>query len=263
MPDDINLSLTNMIDERTTSYLLEELTERDAEQFEEQLFKELEWPAADLDSAEEDLIDAYIRNELTPDRQRRFEEKYLTTDARRERVLLARSFLRVVCSSEPAKQTWTERFAGFWKAPPARFATPRFAMIALLVIGVTLALVWFARRPRAPQSFANLSLSIAAENRSQSAPASKVTLPLGKDALRISLAIPAPAPTGAAYRVQWEDVNGPLETLKIEAQDERSVSVVIPAERLSRGQYALKLYRKDPDGSPEQRVTGSYFFTVD
>jgi hypothetical protein len=250
-----------MTDERTTAYLLGELPELDAEQFEEQLFAQHEWPVADLDAAEEELIDAYIRNELTPERQHRFTDKYLTTDARRERVLLARSFLRVVCSAEPKslKDRLTERFAGFWKAP---IATPRFATAALLVIAAVSALVWFVLRPRPPQSFAYLNLTIATETRSESAPKPKVTLPLGKDALRISLTLPAPAPTGAAYRVQWENVHAPLGDLQIESHDEKSVSVVIPAAKLSRGLYALKLYRKNPDGS-EQRLNGSYIFVVE
>lgn len=254
-----------MTDERTTAYLLEELTEQEAEEFEEQLFAEQEWPAAELEAAEADLIDGYIRNELTPERQQRFAEKYLTTAARKERLLLAKSFLRVVCSVEPpplAKEKWTDWFAGIWKGATPRFATPQFAAIALLVLGVTFALVWFSLRPRAPQSFAYLNLSIATETRSESAAPPKVTLPLGKDALRISLTLPAPAPTGAGYRVQWESVRGPLGDLKIETQDEKSVSVVIPAAKLSPGQYALKLFRKNPDGS-EQRVNGSYFFTVE
>jgi hypothetical protein len=250
-----------MSKERTIAYLLEELTAEDAEQFEEQLFAEQEWPEAELDAAEQELIDAYIRNELTPDRQQHFENKYLTTEARRERVLLAKAFLRVICPGS-FKERLTEWVAGFWKGPAPRFATPRFATLALLIFGVALALVWFVLRPRAPQSFAYLNLSTATETRSESSQAQKVTLPLGKDALRISLSLPAPAPTGAAYRVQWDDVHGRLGDLKVESQDEKSVSVVIPAAKLSRGQYALKLYRRNPDGS-EQRVNGNYFFTVE
>lgn len=253
-----------MTNERTTAYLLEELTEPEAEQFEEQLFARPEWPADELDAAEADLIDAYIRNELTPNQQQDFADKYLTTAARKERVLMARSFQHVVCTHKPPppKEKWTDWVAGFWKGNTPRFATPRFATIALLVIGVTLAVVWFSLRPHAPQSFAYLNLSIATERRSESAQPSKVTLPLGKDALKLSLTLPPPAPTGAAYRVQWENVQRSLGDLEITSQDQNSVSVVIPAAKLSPGQYVLKLYRKNPDGS-EQKVNGSYFFIVE
>ena len=68
-----------MTDERTTAYLLDELPEHEAEQFEEQCFSQPEWPDVELQSAEDDLIHAYIKNQLSPERRRRFEENYLTT----------------------------------------------------------------------------------------------------------------------------------------------------------------------------------------
>ena len=45
------LALDCMTDERTREYLLEELTELEAEQFEEQCFAQPEWPASELESA--------------------------------------------------------------------------------------------------------------------------------------------------------------------------------------------------------------------
>jgi len=256
-----------MTDERITAYLLEELSEQEAQQFEEQCFAQQEWPAADLDSAEEDLIEAYVRQELTSERRRRFEENYLTTEARKERVLLARSFLRVVCSAESPKLTWMQRLRSLLKvgdfAP--QFAIPKLAgTVAILLVGLSLAtlVLWSSFRTRGPQTFADINLAISSENRAESSQPKKVTLPLGKDALRISLTLPEPEPEGAGYRVQWEDVKGPLETLKIESQDAKSVRVVIPAESLSRGQYALKLFRTNTDGT-ERSVAGSYFFNVE
>src|SRR5687768_5280101 len=123
-----------MTDDRTTAYLLDELPQDEAEEFEEQCFSQLEWPEVELEAAEEDLIQAYVKNKLSPDRQRRFEENYLTTEARRERVLFARAFLQVVCStSQPAPAptpTWTQSVIGFLKSlvfaprvPVLKFAT--------------------------------------------------------------------------------------------------------------------------------------------
>ena len=252
-----------MTDERTTAYLLNELPEPEAEQFEEQCFTQPEWPDIELDSAETDLIHAYIKNELSPERQRRFEENYLTTEARRERVLLARSFLRVVCSASRPQLTWTQRLFGFLKslAFAPRFFVPRFATI-VLALGLTSALLWFAFRTKPPQTFANISLEISTATRAGGSQAQKVRSPLAADALRITLALPQPAPQGATYRVQWEDIKGALQSLEIEKQDAKSLSIIIPAEKLAPGQYSLKLVRKNPDGT-EQRITGSYFFNVE
>jgi hypothetical protein len=252
-----------MTDERTTAYLLNELTERETEEFEEQCFAQPEWPAGDLEAAEDDLIEAYVRNELTPERRRRFEEHYLITSARKERVLLAKSFLCVACSAASRKVTWTDRLK---RVLNVQALIPRYATVAIvLLLGVVL-LIWSMSRHSAPRTFANLNLTIASDNRTVSnstAPTQKLTLPLGADALRVSLKRPEPTPPeGSTYSVQLENVNGPLKTFEIESQDADYIKLVIPADYLTRGQFALKLLRINKDGT-KQRINGSYFFDVE
>ena len=251
-----------MNDERTTAYLLEELSEEEAEQFERQCFSESEWPDIDLESAEEDLIEAYVRNELPPDRHQRFENYYLTTTAREERVLLARSFLRVVCSPDPPKETWMEWLRSAFDFPSL---VPKFAPVAaILILGVA-SLLWWPSRPLTPQTFKDLNLAYVSQERttrSSTAPTPKLTLPLNADALRVSLTLPEPTPEGATYIVRWENVKGPLGTLQIEESKAKSLTVVIPAEDLIPGQYTLKLLRKNQDGT-EQIVGGGYFLDIE
>jgi hypothetical protein len=253
-----------MTDERITAYLLQELSAREAEIFEEQCFAQDEWPAAELTAAEDDLIQAYIRQELSPERHQLFEKNYMTTAARKERVLMARSFLCVVCSTEPTKVKWSERLQIWVGQISPQVSVPKFASVLLVAaLGVSLTIfTWTSLRNRGPQTFAQLNLVMSSENRSAGGQQQKVTLPLAEDALRISLALPGNEPKGATYRVQLEDVKGSLDTLKTESQDDKGLSVIIPAEKLSRGQYALKLFRKNQDGT-EARVEGSYFFNVE
>ena len=251
-----------MTDEHITAYLLNELTEREAEEFEEQCFGQPEWPATELESAEYDLIEAYVRNELTPDRHRRFEEHYLTTDAREYRVLLAKSFQCVACSAPSRKVTWTNRLKGFWNA---QALIPKYASVCIVLVLAAVLLIWLMSRHSAPRTFANLNLTIASENRTlnnSTTPTPKLTLPLGADALRVSLKRPEPTPAGSTYMVKLENVNGPLKTFDIESQDANSITVVIPADYLTPGQYALKLLRIDKDGT-KQPINGSYFFDVE
>jgi hypothetical protein len=251
-----------MTDERIIAYLLAELSETEAEQFEEQCFNQPEWPAADLESAEDDLIEAFVRNELTPERRRRFEENYLITEARKDRVLLARSFVCVACSSASSKLTWTDRLKRFWKT---QAMIPKYATVGTaLVLGVIL-LIWSISRQPAPRTFANLNLTIASDNRGRNVstgPPKKLTLPLGADALRVSLELPEPTPKGSTYRVELENVSGPLKSLAIDSQDSNSIKVIIPAGDLTPGKYALKLLRINQDGT-KQRINGSYFFDVE
>ena len=249
-----------MTDERTTAYLLDELPEDEAIQFEEECFSQPEWPKVELESAEDDLIQAYIKKELSSERRRRFEEHYLTTAARIEKVLIARSALRVICQQKP---TWTERVLGFLKslASSPQAAVPRFATI-LVAFGLGATVLWFSLRPTPPRTFAHINLAISYDNRTSGDSTQKVTLPLAEDALRISLSLPEPVTQGATYRVEWEDKKGPIEDLAVENQAANPISVIIPAGKLTPGRYALKLFQKNPHGT-EERVQGNYFFSVD
>ena len=258
-----------MTDERTTAFLLDELSQDEAEQFEEQCFSQPEWPEPELEAAEEDLIQAYVKEELSPERRIRFEKNYLTTDARKERLLFARSFLQVVCTANQPKPrpapatTWKQKVIDFLKAlvVSPRIPVLKFATL-VVILGLIVALLWLSFRTTSPQTFAHLNLTISSDARGGSSRIQRVPLPLTEDALRISLALPESTLQGVTYRVQWEDIRRPIGDLDIEKQDASSVSVIIPANKLSSGQYALKLFRKNPDGT-EERVQGSYLFNVD
>src|SRR5215207_4399918 len=124
-----------MTDEQITAYLLQELTEEEAERFEDRCFAQEEWPA-DLDAAEHELIDAYLRNELSKDQRRRFEQYYLTTDARKARVLTAQSFHQVLCPKAREEEvTLWAKLQAFWQRP----LVARTAM-AVLVLAIG---IWF------------------------------------------------------------------------------------------------------------------------
>jgi len=253
---------TNMTDERITAYLLQELTEDEAERFEEECFAHEKWPA-ELESVEADLIDAYLQERLTPDQRRRFEENYLTTVARKERVLVAQSFLRVVCPAErlkdtPRKVTFGQSLKAFWQRP----LVPQFAVgIFVLVIGVAL-FVPMLQRALAPQTSTRLDLAMSLGDRAQGVQPKKVSLPLSTAVLKIYLKIPEPLPNAVSYRVQWENINGSLDDLKIEEQAAQSVMVEIPAAKLTQGRYTLKLSWTDRNNN-EQRIDGNYYFTAE
>ena len=247
-----------MTDERITAYLLQELTDEEAERFEEQCFAQDEWPS-DLESAEQELIDAYLRNELSKDRQRRFKEKYLTTDARKARVLTAQSFHHVLCPVPRHKVTLREKLQAFWQRP----LVPQSAL-ALLVLAISASLLLPLLRERpSPQTFKDLNLAMSSSDRATGAQTEKVTLPLGADALKVHLKLPEQSSDAVGYRVEWETVNDSLGELKIESEDAQSVVVVIPAASLSPGQYVLKLFKINRDGRTTATISGNYFFTAE
>lgn len=258
-----------MADERIIAYLLGELPAAESEQFEDECFAQEHWPAQ-VHLAEEDLIDDYLRGGLTPEQRQHFEQYYLTTKARKERVVIAASLLRHVAeyknrsnlgsAERLTETTWAERFRAFWGS--RRWALR--AALALTTIAVVVGgLLWLNRSPRArPQNLATLTLTVTSNSRAEGAPVSKVRLPPDADGLRIILKLPDGSPPSAHYRLDMENENGETRPLEITDQGTQSVSVSVPAAKLKPGEYALKLFATR-DGGGEQRIPGSYYFIIE
>ena len=138
-----------------TEYLLGSLPEREAELFDELSIVDDEF-AADLNCAENDLVDAYVRGELTGARLETFESRYLASAVRREKVNFAQALQGL--AEKVAAQTNEENSAektvdlqtkpnqtrnGFFSArnifalPPFPIAQWAFAAaaIALIIVG--------------------------------------------------------------------------------------------------------------------------------
>ena len=80
-------------DEQLEDYLLGRLSDAEAEQFDELSIADEEF-AWRLHTAENDLVDAYVRDTLSSETRLRFEHFYLASPRRRERVEFARSLAR-------------------------------------------------------------------------------------------------------------------------------------------------------------------------
>ena len=229
---------------------------------------------------EEELIDDYVAGGLTPDERTRFEQHFLVTEERRSQLRFARALGRYVnergggalvsdrgegsgrgrTQGEPGGPTWGERLRALW-GPRGWAPRAAWAIAAVAVVAVALWLL-LPRAPRAPRTFAALTLNAVAADRSTGAAAGKVKLPLEADALRVSLVLPEGEPAASRYHVEMLSRTGQTERLEVERQEERAVFVVIPADRLARGEYALRLYAVGDDGS-ERRVGDSYLFNAE
>ena len=137
----------------------------------------------------------------------------------------------------------------------------RFAVIVAVIAGA----LWLSRQPQ-PRTYAPLALNISTgATRGDSTQAPRVKLPLDADALRVSLRLPPRTNVGRVHRAELMDGTGEMESLRVEEVDvveAQSVSVVIPASRLRRGQYTLNLFETRAGGA-EERIEGSYFFIVE
>lgn len=138
-------------EETARAYLLGELPEGEARAFEERALADAGL-RDEVDAAEKDLIDEYVRGELSPPERGRFERLFLASERRRQSVAFARAFNETpsVTSRDPAREgTLTSRFRLFLLSllgarPALKFAT---ATLALLVVAVA---SWLALRPKLP-----------------------------------------------------------------------------------------------------------------
>lgn len=258
-----------MTDERIIAYLLEELPEEDSKRFEEECFAQECWPEQ-ISLVEDDLIDGYLRGDLTPEQRWRFEQNYLITPARLERVRAVAALIRHVDEYKtgdlptvvpPPPQGWSERLRAFWSG---QGLAPRFAA-ALVVLTVVFGALWLmpsVRHP--PRSVATLALNTSPNNRLEGAQVGRVKLPSGVDVLRITLRLPDGAAQAARYRVELdslESVDGGKINVEAEMEDAQSVWVEISTAQLEQGRYAVKLSADKPDGTTQHM--GNYFFIVE
>lgn len=131
-------------EEMMVRYLLGELSEEEQSRLEDEYFARDDF-FEQLLVIEDDLIDAYLRGELSANRRAQFEKHFLSLPQRRERVGFASELLRPVAqtsaSTHPA--TVNERTLSWWQS---MFPLPRFslAVAAVLLVAVALASIWFA-----------------------------------------------------------------------------------------------------------------------
>jgi len=117
-------------------YLLGALSESEQVVLEQQFFADGEM----LDrvwAIENDLVDGYVRGQLSPDEREQFEQYYLASPGHRERVAFARTLLPM--TNETAVTTRSAEAAeSFWAKLAAMIRTPQFALSAALVIALIL-----------------------------------------------------------------------------------------------------------------------------
>ena len=252
---------------RVVSYLLGQMSEEEAEQFEDECLAQKRWPSQ-VGLVEDDLIDAYLQDEMPPEQRALFERHYLTTEARQERVKVAAALLRQVCQGEAVGQPVAVREGGAWAGRLKAFLGGPYwglrAASAVAALVIVVGGVWwlYLAHARPPRAVATLRLTSSVINRSESTRAATLKLPADVDALRVFLVLPERATRVSRYRAELDTEDGETVQLAVEGQDAESVTVLIPASRLPRGRYAMTLFAVRDDGT-EQPVHGSYIFAVE
>ena len=120
-------------------YLLGELSEEQQVEIEDRAFPDKEYLAS-ITAVENDLIDEYVRRELSETERRKFESRFLASAERRKRVEFAKALTRVASEAPVAEKTaipqwsWRESLYAFLRGlnPVARFALAAAMLIGLV-----------------------------------------------------------------------------------------------------------------------------------
>src|SRR5262245_55400900 len=115
-------------------YLLGHLTEEEQGQVEDRAFGDKDYLSA-LEATEADLIDAYVRGELSQADRRSFELRFLGVPERRRKVEFARAFATVAAESETQQSpssSWQSFLSAFrgWN-PALQFAAGMAVVICI------------------------------------------------------------------------------------------------------------------------------------
>ena len=133
----MNLDNDSMIKQ----YLLGELTEEGQQQIEERLLRDGDY-FEHLQLCEDELVDEYVRGGLPPDEQRRFDNHFLSTPERHEKLRFARALRRYVSAAveaEPATTAQRTRLQFLSASLRGRHPVMAYSLAAalLLVLGGT------------------------------------------------------------------------------------------------------------------------------
>lgn len=172
------------------SYILGELTEAEQLELEEELFTNTD-SFQQLQILKEQLMDDYAQKRLSPQHRKLFEQKFLASPWRRERVVFAQALAEHIENSsaatlkESAEQqrrviigTWLGRFYSFFNFQQAawRYAAAIFLLLMIGVIGL------FIENPRLRSKLAKAVKQPLAKPTS---PNSSLTAELAKERSRM------------------------------------------------------------------------------
>ena len=244
-------------------YLLGQLDQSAAERFELRLLTDAAF-GEEFDVIVNEITDEYVGDELHADDRKRVQQYFLTSTERQNKLRFASELLeraaieRAPANVVQAEPGMLERVRAFWgnMALLTRFATTFAAIV--IVAGVLLLTI---PGTRTPGTYAVVNLTISNSERASGSEIKQVRLEPGSPGIQIELALPDQVPQSKNYRVELLDEKHATQNLRIEQQTESKLIVVVPANEIGLGSYIIRLYATNPDGA-EQRIRGSYFFTV-
>lgn len=261
------MALNNQDQAQLRDYLLGKLSGEEQQKIEERLMVEDDLSDV-FEVSKDELIEDYCAGNLAQNEREWLEENFLATSDGRERhaFALAMDCLQrkrpaplpndvvpePVWATNPPAWIPKDQPVGFF-APLQAFArTQPWAFAAtslLLVLLAAFAITRFAARPDG-QIF-SATLTNGSVVRSEGPPPPRFILPPNTGQLKLRLQLRKTAAEGTHFKAQLDDgIN--LKSVQMVASDPESVTVIVPAELLTRGEYQLQLTTTKPDGTEQE-----------
>jgi hypothetical protein len=252
------MALNNHDQAQLREYLLGKLTEPEQEKIEERLMIEDDF-FEEFEVSKDELVDEYCAGTLENAERQWFEEHFLVTEEGRQRRAFA---LAMDCLQHPQsvpvsvvpQPSFFAQLAALFKRQPWAIAT---VASLVLVVGV----VFVATRSRSRSQGQTFAATLGSQNLvrgEQGVLPAKIKLPPDTSTLKLRVQLPKAAVPGTRYKAELDDRLN-KKSIDIVELDPESVTVVIPTDMVSRGQYAVKLTITTPDGNEQER---SYRFDV-
>lgn len=260
------LTISNNQKNEVKKYLLGQLEEADEERLELRLLTDPAF-SEEFDTIVDELADEYVGNELQGEERKRVEQYFLTSAERRNKVKFAAELLEraevergdqsaaieVQPVVAPSRGIF-ERMRLFWESQSFSLRVVTAVASLIIVVGLVMLLIPANRNSG---TYALLNLTMSTAERAAGAQTKSVRLEAGSPGIRMTLSLPDQVPQANSYRVELLDEQQSSRNLPITERTAHSLIVTIPANEVRRGSYIVRLYGN------EQRIPGSYFFTVE
>jgi anti-sigma factor RsiW len=265
--------------ETIRQYLLGQLPQEDSARLEERLLMDGGF-YDELLIAEDELIDLYLRDKLSPTERQSFETHFLSAPERKQKLRFARALHKYVgLAAESIEEqkpedalTETRRVVKlsptknfFWFLPfTNRTVSYSFAAAILLVIGGVSWLVFNSWRQSPPVQGGNvLTVVLTPGVTRDSGSTQSIRIPPGTATVQLRLALGASQYQSYLAELLTSERVSILvrRDLKPETQgSEKFITLTVPSAILKRDDYQVKLSTQLPDGSYED--TDRYSFRV-
>lgn len=218
----------------------------------------------EFDIVVDEIAAAYVAGEFTGEEKEQVEKYFLQSPERRQKVKFISEMLRQVSAErrEPAKvetkPSLLDKIRAFFGGQPLVAAATTFATLVLVAaLGI-----WLLYGGSSTPAYASLELNLSNASRNTGSEITKIALTRNIDELRVKLNLPTRTPPPKSYRADLRGENISLPRLPIVEQNPQSLTVVIPAEDLTRGTYAIELSAVNENGA-EEAIRGAYLFAVE